>query len=157
MKNVLTADQMREADRRTIAAGDSGRCSDGTRGDSRGRGSGARVCASGRAARGDFCGKGNNGGDGFSGASCERAGCGVAGGARRGASKGGDSTMTRTSSSMRCSALDFRGEVRAAMRADSAQINADFPQAKIVAVDFRRRCGCRPILRVTFDAPKSSW
>jgi ADP-dependent NAD(P)H-hydrate dehydratase / NAD(P)H-hydrate epimerase len=154
MKNILTAEQMREADRRTIAAG--------TPGDVLMERAGTRVVevlerefaplASQRVVI--FCGKGNNGGDGLVVARLLEgrvAGLQVV--------RADDSELTAPDGrgSIVVDALlgtGFRGEVTGRYAELIRAINEDFPKAKIVAVDIPSAMLVRADITVTFAAPK---
>ena len=120
MKNVLTAEQMREADRRTIAAG--------TPGDVLMERAGTRVVevlerefaplAKQRVVI--FCGKGNNGGDGLVVARCEGLRIVVA--AFAGGDPGGPDDKVRSAGAVDATIVvdallgtGFKGEVRGSM------------------------------------------
>jgi hydroxyethylthiazole kinase-like uncharacterized protein yjeF len=152
MRNVLTAEQMREADRRTIAAG--------TPGEVLMERAGTRVVevlerefaplASQRVVI--FCGKGNNGGDGLVVARLLKGRV--------------DALEVVTAPDGRGSIRDatvvvdallgtgFRGEAEGAYVELIRSINEDFPKAKIVAVDIPSAMQVRADITVTFAAPK---
>src|SRR5580658_6237749 len=175
MKNVLTAEQMREADRRTIAAG--------TPGEVLMERAGTRVVevlerkfvplASQRVVI--FCGKGNNGGDGLvvarllegrvAGLQVVRVegtapyGHGSVEDSALGSSTGsvGGAGWTDGAATIVVDALlgtGFRGAVEGRYAELIRSINEDFPQAKIVAVDIPSALQVRADITVTFAAPK---
>ncbi len=153
MKNILTAEQMREADRRTIAAG--------TPGEVLMERAGTRVVevlerefaplASQRVVI--FCGKGNNGGDGLviarllegRVASLEVVRVEEASGARQ-----HNATIVVDA----LLGTGFRGAVEGHYAELIRSINEDFPYAKIVAVDIPSAMQVRADITVTFAAPK---
>src|ERR1700722_1219028 len=153
MKNVLTADQMREADRRTIAAG--------TPGDVLMERAGTRVVevlerefaplASQRVVI--FCGTGNNGGDGLVVARLLQGRV-----AALQVIKSRDQReRTDPDATIVVDALlgtGFTGEVRSPYAELIRSINEDFPKAKIVAVDIPSALQVRADITVTFAAPK---
>ena len=150
--NVLTAEQMREADRRTIAAG--------TPGEVLMERAGTRVVevlerefaplAAQRVVI--FCGKGKNGGDGLVVA---RLLDGRVAGLRvvRVDSElvvDGDATVVVDA----LLGTGFRGEVQGWYAEAIRSINEDFPRAKIIAVDIPSAMQVRADITVTFAAPK---
>jgi ADP-dependent NAD(P)H-hydrate dehydratase / NAD(P)H-hydrate epimerase len=150
--NVLTAAQMREADRRTIAAG--------TPGEVLMERAGTRVVevlerefaplAAQRVVI--FCGKGNNGGDGLVVArllegrveTLEVVTAPDGRGSMREATVVVDALL----------GTGFRGEVEGAYAELIRSINEDFPRAKIVSVDIASAMQVRADITVTFAAPK---
>jgi NAD(P)H-hydrate epimerase len=156
--NVLTSEQMREADRRTIAAG--------TPGEVLMERAGTCVVevlerefaplAAQRVVI--FCGKGNNGGDGLVVARLLEgrvAGLQVV---RVTAPDGrGSEGATIEDATVVVDALlgtGFRGEVQGAYAEMIRSINEDFPKARIVAVDIPSAMKVRADITVTFAAPK---
>src|SRR3984957_19959365 len=153
MKNVLTPEQMREADRRTIAAG--------TPGDVLMERAGTRVVevlerefaplASQRVVI--FCGTGNNGGDGLVVARLLQGRV-----AALQVIKSRDQReRTDPDATIVVDALlgtGFTGEVRSPYAELIRSINEDFPKAKIVAVDIPSALQVRADITVTFAAPK---
>jgi hydroxyethylthiazole kinase-like uncharacterized protein yjeF len=151
--NVLTAEQMREADRRTIAAG--------TPGEVLMERAGTRVVevlereftalAAQRVVI--FCGKGNNGGDGLvvarllegRVASLEVVRVEDASGAKQ-----HNATIVVDA----LLGTGFRGEVQGHYAELIRSINEDFPYGKIVAVDIPSAMQVRADITVTFAAPK---
>ncbi len=155
MKNILTAEQMREADRRTIAAG--------TPGEVLMERAGTRVVevlerefaplAAQKVVI--FCGKGNNGGDGL-----------VVARLLEGRVRALEVVRAETSELTAPDDRDatvvvdallgtgFRGEVRGRYAELIRSINEDFPKAKIVAVDIPSALRVRADITVTFAAPK---
>ena len=153
MKNVLTADQMREADRRTIAAG--------TPGDVLMERAGTRVVevlereftplAHQRVVI--FCGKGNNGGDGL--VVSRQIANRVA--ALQVVIPEDPTTHYDREATIVVDALlgtGFKGEVRGQYAEMIRAMNEDFPKAKIVAVDIPSAMQVRADITVTFAAPK---
>ncbi len=177
MKNVLTAEQMREADRRTIAAG--------TPGEVLMERAGTRVVevlerefaplSEQRVVI--FCGKGNNGGDGlvvarllegrvaalqvlraeepevasYGRGSVERAALGEKPSRdHRERSVDNDATIVVDA----LLGTGFRGEVEGPYAELIRSMNEDFPHAKIVAVDIPSAMRVRADITVTFAAPK---
>ncbi|MGA3200909.1 MAG: NAD(P)H-hydrate dehydratase [Bryobacteraceae bacterium] len=154
--NVLTAEQMREADRRTIAAG--------TPGEVLMERAGTCVVevlerefaplASQRVVI--FCGKGNNGGDGL--VVARQLEGRVAGlqvvrvDAEQTAPDGRGSEATIVVDALL--GTGFRGEVQGRYAEMIRSMNEDFPQAKIVAVDIPSAMRVRADITVTFAAPK---
>jgi len=168
MKDVLTSEQMREADRRTIAAG--------TPGEVLMERAGTRVVevlerefahlASQRVVI--FCGEGNNGGDGLvvarllegrvAALQVVRADSESTAPDGRG-SKGPEKSRDQRerSATIIVDALlgtGFRGEVQGDYAELIRSINEDFPKAKIVAVDIPSAMKVRADITVTFAAPK---
>jgi ADP-dependent NAD(P)H-hydrate dehydratase / NAD(P)H-hydrate epimerase len=153
MKNVLTPEQMREADRRTIAAG--------TPGEVLMERAGTRVVevlerefaplASQRVVI--FCGTGNNGGDGLVVARLLQGRV-----AALQVKKSRDQReRTDPDATIVVDALlgtGFTGEVRSPYAELIRSINEDFPKAKIVAVDIPSALQVRADITVTFAAPK---
>ena len=154
MKNILTADEAREADRRTIAAGTSGEIL------MERAGTGVvevleREFAPLAAQRVViFCGKGNNGGDGLVVARLLQ---------RRVAELQIVRAEEPSAEAIQCDATivvdallgtGFRGEVQGRYAELIRSINEDFPQAKIVAVDIPSALQVRADITVTFAAPK---
>ena len=154
MKNVLTAEQMREADRRTIAAG--------TPGEVLMERAGTRVVevlesefaplSTQRVVI--FCGKGNNGGDGLVVARL------LAG---RVAALHVVRVEEPPAEAFQCDATvvvdallgtGFRGNVEGRYAEMIRSMNEDFPNAKIVAVDIPSAMRVRADITVTFAAPK---
>jgi NAD(P)H-hydrate epimerase len=154
MKNVLTAEQMREADRRTIAAG--------TPGEVLMERAGTRVVevlerefaplSAQRVVI--FCGKGNNGGDGLVVARL------LAG---RVAALHVVRVEEPPAEAFQCDATvvvdallgtGFRGNVEGRYAEMIRSMNEDFPNAKIVAVDIPSAMRVRADITVTFAAPK---
>ncbi len=155
--NVLTAEQMREADRRTIAAGTSGEVLMER--------AGTRVVevlerefpplAAQRVVI--FCGKGNNGGDGLvvarllegrvAGLQVVRVDSEVTAPDGRGSE---DATVVVDA----LLGTGFRGEVLGRHAEAIRSINEDFPRAKIVAVDIPSALQVHADITVTFAAPK---
>jgi ADP-dependent NAD(P)H-hydrate dehydratase / NAD(P)H-hydrate epimerase len=151
--NVLTAEQMREADRRTIAAG--------TPGEVLMERAGTRVVevlerefAPLEAQRVViFCGKGNNGGDGLvvarlladRVASLKVVRAEEASGARQ-----HNATIVIDA----LLGTGFRGLVEGHYAELIRSVNEDFPYAKIVAVDIPSAMQVRADITVTFGAPK---
>jgi NAD(P)H-hydrate epimerase len=153
--NVLTAEQMREADRRTIAAG--------TPGDVLMERAGTCVVevlerefaplASQRVVI--FCGKGNNGGDGLVVARLlEGRVAGLQVVREQTAPDGRGSITDATIVVDALLGTGFRGEVRGRYAEMIRSMNEDFPQAKIVAVDIPSAMRVRADITVTFAAPK---
>lgn len=153
MKNVLTAEQMREADRRTIAAG--------TPGDVLMERAGTRVVEvlerefepleKQRVVI--FCGKGNNGGDGL--VVSRQLANRVA--ALQVVIPEDPTTNYDREATIVVDALlgtGFKGEVRGQYAEMIRSMNEDFPKAKIVAVDIPSAMQVRADLTVTFAAPK---
>jgi NAD(P)H-hydrate epimerase len=154
MKNVLTAEQMREADRRTIAAGTPGEVLM-ERAGTRVAEVLAREFAPLEAQRVViFCGKGNNGGDGLVVARQLR---------------GRVAALQVVHAEEPCvepipydativvDALlgtGFRGQLEGRYAELVRSINEDFPSAKIVAVDIPSALQVRADITVTFAAPK---
>jgi ADP-dependent NAD(P)H-hydrate dehydratase / NAD(P)H-hydrate epimerase len=154
MKNVLTAEQMREADRRTIAAG--------TPGEVLMERAGTRVVevlerefaplASQRVVI--FCGKGNNGGDGLVVARLLEGRVAALQVVR---AEEPPAEAIQYDATIVVDALlgtGFRGEVQGRYAELIRSINEDFPQAKIVAVDVPSAFKVRADITVTFAAPK---
>lgn len=153
MKNVLTAEQMREADRRTIAAG--------TPGEVLMERAGTRVVevlerefaplSEQRVTI--FCGKGNNGGDGLVVARLLEGRVAslqvVKVDSERTAPDGRGSIVVDA-----LLGTGFRGEVEGRYAEMIRSMNEDFPQAKIVAVDIPSAMRVRADITVTFAAPK---
>src|SRR5580698_3737335 len=149
--NVLTAEQMREADRRTIAAG--------TPGEVLMERAGTRVVevlecefaplAAQRVVI--FCGKGNNGGDGLVVA---RLLAGRVTALQVVTAPDGRGSMDATVVVDALLGTGFRGEVEGAYAELIRSINEDFPHAKIVAVDIPSAMQVRADITVTFAAPK---
>jgi ADP-dependent NAD(P)H-hydrate dehydratase / NAD(P)H-hydrate epimerase len=155
--NILTAEQMREADRRTIAAG--------TPGDVLMERAGTRVVevlerafaplASQRVVI--FCGKGNNGGDGLVVARLLKgrvAALAVVDASDLTAPDGRGSISDATIVVDALLGTGFRGEVQGRYAELIRSINEDFPKAKIVAVDIPSALQVRADITVTFAAPK---
>ncbi len=153
MKNVLTAEQMREADRRTIAAG--------TPGDVLMERAGTRVVevlerefaplAKQRVVI--FCGKGNNGGDGL--VVARQLANRVA--ALQVVIPEDPTTKYDRDATIVVDALlgtGFKGEVRGQYAEIIRAMNEDFPKAKIVAVDIPSAMQVRADITVTFASPK---
>jgi hydroxyethylthiazole kinase-like uncharacterized protein yjeF len=151
--NVLTAEQMREADRRTIAAG--------TPGEVLMERAGTRVVevlerefaplAAQRVVI--FCGTGNNGGDGLVVARLLES--------RVATLQIIQSRDQRERSDPQATIVvdallgtGFSGEVRTPYAELIRSINEDFPHAKIVAVDIPSALQVRADITVTFAAPK---
>ncbi len=150
--NVLTAEQMREADRRTIAAG--------TPGEVLMERAGTRVVeaierefaplAAQRVVI--FCGKGNNGGDGLviarllegrvAALQVVRVDSAIA--------AGRDATIVVDA----LLGTGFRGVAEGRYAELIRSINEDFPKAKIIAVDIPSALQVRADITVTFAAPK---
>jgi hydroxyethylthiazole kinase-like uncharacterized protein yjeF len=149
--NVLTAEQMREADRRTIAAG--------TPGEVLMERAGTRVVevlecefaplAAQRVVI--FCGKGNNGGDGLVVARLLE---GRVAALQVVTAPDGRGSMDATVVVDALLGTGFRGEVEGAYAELIRSINEDFPHAKIVAVDIPSAMQVRADITVTFAAPK---
>ena len=145
MKNILTAEQMREADRRTIAAG--------TPGEVLMERAATRVVevlerefaplAAQRVVI--FCGKGNNGGDGLMVARL------LEGRVRAlEVVRAETSELTAIDATVVVDALlgtGFRGEVQGRYAELIRSINEDFPARKLSRWIFRRRCRYAPILQ----------
>jgi NAD(P)H-hydrate epimerase len=178
MKNVLTAEQMREADRRTIAAGTSGEVLMER--------AGTRVVevlerefaplAEQRVVI--FCGKGNNGGDGLvvarllegrvAGLRVFRVEDAEVASYGRGSVERSESSASGPSRDRRERSLDpdttvvvdallgtgFRGEVEGRYAEMIRSMNDDFPLAKIVAVDIPSAMRVHANITVTFAVPK---
>jgi ADP-dependent NAD(P)H-hydrate dehydratase / NAD(P)H-hydrate epimerase len=153
MTNVLTPDRMREADRRTIAAG--------TPADVLMERAGTRVVevlerefaplASQRVVI--FCGKGNNGGDGLVVARLlEGKVAALQVVLPEDASKSFDHAASIVVDALL--GTGFRGEVQGRYAELIRSINEDFPKAKIVAVDIPSALRVRADITVTFAAPK---
>jgi hydroxyethylthiazole kinase-like uncharacterized protein yjeF len=157
--NVLTAEQMREADRRTIAAG--------TPGEVLMERAGTCVVevlerefaplASQRVVI--FCGKGNNGGDGLVVArqlEGRVAGLQVVRVDAEQTAPDGRGSITPDATIVVDALLGtgFRGEVQGRYAEMIRSMNEDFPQAKIVAVDIPSAMRVRADITVTFAAPK---
>ncbi len=150
--NVLTAEQMREADRRTIAAG--------TPGEVLMERAGTRVVevlerefaplASQRVVI--FCGKGNNGGDGLVVARLLEGRVGALQVVRVETEKSVDKDSTIVVDALL--GTGFRGAVEGRYAELIRSINEDFPKAKIVAVDIPSALQVRADITVTFAAPK---
>jgi hydroxyethylthiazole kinase-like uncharacterized protein yjeF len=153
MKNILTAEQMREADRRTIAAG--------TPGEVLMERAATRVVevlerefaplAAQRVVI--FCGKGNNGGDGLMVARLLEgrvAALEVVRADEPGRTFDHDATIVVDA----LLGTGFRGEVEGRYAELIRSINEDFPRAKIVAVDIPSALQVRADITVTFAAPK---
>src|SRR5580692_2252913 len=150
--NVLTAEQMREADRRTIAAG--------TPGEVLMERAGTGVVevlerefaplASQRVAI--FCGKGNNGGDGLVIARLLEGRVAALQVVRVEAEKPVDKDATIVVDALL--GTGFRGAVEGRYAELIRSINEDFPKAKIVAVDIPSALQVRADITVTFAAPK---
>ena len=156
--NVLTVEQMREADRRTIAAGTPGEVL------MERAGTGLvevlerefAPLASQRVVI--FCGKGNNGGDGLVVArllegrvarlQVVRADAEIAPYGR--GSVNSDATIVVDA----LLGTGFRGDVEGRYAEMIRSMNEDFPQAKIVAVDIPSAMRVRADITVTFAAPK---
>jgi hydroxyethylthiazole kinase-like uncharacterized protein yjeF len=167
MKNILTAEQMREADRRTIEAGTPGKVLMER--------AGTRVVevlerefaplAVQRVVI--FCGKGNNGGDGLVVArflegrvaalrvvrveDAEIAPSGR-GSVEHSAERSVDSDATIVVDALL--GTGFRGELKGRYAEMIRSMNEDFPHAKIVAVDIPSAMLVRADITVTFAAPK---
>ncbi len=153
MKNVLTAEQMREADRRTIAAGTPGAVlmeRAGTRV--------VEVLEREFAPLSEqrvviFCGKGNNGGDGLVVARLLEGRVAslqvVKVDSERTAPDGRGSIVVDA-----LLGTGFRGEVEGSHAEMIRSMNEDFPRAKIVAVDIPSAMRVRADITVTFAAPK---
>jgi len=149
--NVLTAEQMREADRRTIAAG--------TPGEVLMERAGTRVVevlerefaplAAQRVVI--FCGKGNNGGDGLVVARLLE---GRVAGLQVVTAPDGRGSMDATVLVDALLGTGFRGEVQGRYAELIRSINEDFPKARIVAVDIPSAMQVRADITVTFAAPK---
>jgi hydroxyethylthiazole kinase-like uncharacterized protein yjeF len=153
MKNVLTAEQMREADRRTIAAG--------TPGEVLMERAGTRVVEVLESEFAPlavqhvviFCGKGNNGGDGLVVARLLEglvAALQVVRVDSELTAHIGDATIVVDA----LLGTGFRGEVVGRYAEAIRSINEDFPRAKIVAVDIPSAMRVRADITVTFAAPK---
>jgi NAD(P)H-hydrate epimerase len=153
MKNVLTAEQMREADRRTLAQG--------TPGDVLMERAGTRVVevlerefaplASQRVVI--FCGKGNNGGDGLVVARLLEGRVAALQVVRaEDAERPVDHDATIVVDALL--GTGFRGEVQGRYSEMIRAINEDFRNAKIVAVDIPSALQVRADITVTFAAPK---
>jgi ADP-dependent NAD(P)H-hydrate dehydratase / NAD(P)H-hydrate epimerase len=153
--NVLTAEQMREADRRTIAAG--------TPGEVLMERAGTRVVevlerefvplASQRVVI--FCGKGNNGGDGLVVARLLEGRVTALHIVR--ADESPEEAFPYAEATIVIDALlgtGFRGAVEGRYAELIHSINNDFPNAKIVAVDIPSALQVRADITVTFAAPK---
>lgn len=152
--NVLTAEQMREADRRTIAAG--------TPGEVLMERAGTRVVevlerefaplSAQRVVI--FCGKGNNGGDGLVITRLLEnrvAALNVV------QSRDHRERYVSPDTTIVIDALlgtGFRGEIEGSYAERIHAINEDFPNAKIVAVDIPSALQVRADITVTFAAPK---
>jgi ADP-dependent NAD(P)H-hydrate dehydratase / NAD(P)H-hydrate epimerase len=154
MKNVLTAEQMREADRRTIAAG--------TPGDALMERAGTcvvealeRECAPLESQRVViFCGKGNNGGDGLVVARLLEGRVAALQVVR---AEEPPVEAIHHDATIVVDALlgtGFKGEVQGRYAELIRSINEDFPKAKIVAVDIPSALQVRADITVTFAAPK---
>ena len=154
MKNVLTSEQMREADRRTIAAGTPGEVlmeRAGTRV--------VEVLEGEFAPLGEqrvviFCGKGNNGGDGWVVA---RLLVGRVAALRVVHVEEPPAEAIQRDATIVVDALlgtGFRGEVEGRYAEMIRSMNEDFPNAKIVAVDIPSAMRVRADIIVTFAAPK---
>jgi ADP-dependent NAD(P)H-hydrate dehydratase / NAD(P)H-hydrate epimerase len=153
MRNVLTAEQMREADRRTIAAG--------TPGEVLMERAGTRVVevlerefaplAAQRVVI--FCGKGNNGGDGLVIARLldGRVASLQVVRAEEGSGAGQHNATIVIDALL---GTGFRGAVEGHYAELIRSINEDFPYAKIVAVDIPSAMQVRADITVTFAAPK---
>jgi ADP-dependent NAD(P)H-hydrate dehydratase / NAD(P)H-hydrate epimerase len=156
MKNVLTSEQMREADRRTIAAG--------TPGDVLMERAGTQVVevlerefaplASQRVVI--FCGKGNNGGDGLVVARLleDRVASLQVMRVEQSRDQRERSDPGATIVVDALLGTGFRGEVQGDYAELIRSINEDFPKAKIVAVDIPSAMKVRANITVTFAAPK---
>jgi hydroxyethylthiazole kinase-like uncharacterized protein yjeF len=154
--NVLTAEQMREADRRTIAAG--------TPGEVLMERAGTRVVevlerefaplASQRVVI--FCGKGNNGGDGLVVARLleDRVASLQVVRVEQSRDQRERSDPDATIVVDALLGTGFRGEVEGRYAELIRSINEDFPKAKIVAVDIPSALEVNADLTVTFAAPK---
>jgi hydroxyethylthiazole kinase-like uncharacterized protein yjeF len=177
--NVLTVEQMREADRRTIAAG--------TPGEVLMERAGTRVVevlerefaplAEQRVVI--FCGKGNNGGDGLVVArllegrvaalqvvkveNAEIAPCGRGSVEHAAFFENPGPSRDQRERSVDCDATvvvdallgtGFRGEVEGRYAEMIRSMNEDFPHAKIIAVDIPSAMRVRADITVTFAAPK---
>jgi len=153
MKNVLTAEQMREADRRTIAAG--------TPGEVLMERAGTRVvevlerefAPLGSQRVVIFCGKGNNGGDGLVVARLLKdrvASLQVV--QNRDQRERSDPEATIVVDALL--GTGFRGELQSPYTELIRSINEDFPKAKIVAVDIPSALQVHADVTVTFAAPK---
>jgi hydroxyethylthiazole kinase-like uncharacterized protein yjeF len=168
--NVLTAEQMREADRRTIAAG--------TPGDVLMERAGTRVVevlerefaplAAQRVVI--FCGKGNNGGDGLvvarllegrvASLQIVRVDSDPTTPAGRGSKEQQSRDLQERSAHDVTIVVDallgtgFRGEVEGHYAEMIRSMNEDFPHAKVVAVDIPSAMRVRADITVTFAAPK---
>jgi len=153
--NVLTAEQMREADRRTIAAG--------TPGEVLMERAGTRVVevlerefaplASQRVVI--FCGKGNNGGDGLVVARLLEGRVAALHIVR--VEESPAETIQCDDATIVVDALlgtGFRGAVEGRYAEMIRSINEDFPKARIVAVDIPSALQVRADITVTFAAPK---
>ncbi|MGA3186127.1 MAG: NAD(P)H-hydrate dehydratase [Bryobacteraceae bacterium] len=153
MKNILTAEQMREADRRTIAAG--------TPGDVLMERAGTRVVevlerefAPLTAQRVViFCGKGNNGGDGLVVARLLEGKVAALQVVR---ADDAPIPVDRDATIVIDALLGtgFKGVVEGRYAELIRSINEDFPQAKIVAVDIPSALQVRADITVTFAALK---
>jgi len=160
MKKVLTSEQMREADRLTIAAG--------TPGDVLMERAGTRVvevlereCAPlERQKVVIFCGKGNNGGDGLV---IARLLTGRVAGLQVVKAEEPPTEAIQPVEAIQYDATvvvdallgtGFRGEVEGRYAELIRSINEDFPKAKIVAVDIPSALQVRADITVTFAAPK---
>jgi ADP-dependent NAD(P)H-hydrate dehydratase / NAD(P)H-hydrate epimerase len=154
MKKVLTSEQMREADRLTIAAG--------TPGDALMERAGTRVvevlereCAPLEQQKVViFCGKGNNGGDGLV---IARLLTGRVAGLQVVKAEEPPAEAIQHDATVVVDALlgtGFRGEVEGRYAELIRSINEDFPKAKIVAVDIPSALQVRADITVTFAAPK---
>jgi hydroxyethylthiazole kinase-like uncharacterized protein yjeF len=175
MKNVLTAEQMREADRRTIA--------DGTPGEVLMERAGTRVV---EVMEREFtpliaqrvvivCGKGNNGGDGlviarllkgrvanFRVIRADDTETAPFSDAPLGSMRLGEEGQTRErvidpEATIVIDALlgtGFKGEVQGRYAELIRSMNEDFPNARIVAVDIPSALKVRADITVTFAAPK---
>jgi ADP-dependent NAD(P)H-hydrate dehydratase / NAD(P)H-hydrate epimerase len=152
MKNVMTAEQMREADRRTIAAG--------TPGDVLMERAGTRVVevlerefsplSEQRVVI--FCGKGNNGGDGLVVARLLEGRLAALEVVTAPDGRGSMADATIVVDALL--GTGFRGEVEGRYAEMIRSMNEDFPHAKIVAVDIPSAMRVRADITVTFAAPK---
>jgi ADP-dependent NAD(P)H-hydrate dehydratase / NAD(P)H-hydrate epimerase len=154
MKNVLTSEQMREADRRTVASG--------TPGEVLMERAGTRVVEvlesefppleSQRVVI--FCGKGNNGGDGLVVARLLEGRVAALQVVRV---EEPPAVTIQYDATIAVDALlgtGFRGAVQNPYAEAIRSINEDFPNAKIVAVDIPSALQVRADITVTFAAPK---
>jgi len=153
VKNVLTSEQMREADRRTIASGVPGEVLM-ERAATRLVEAIERECAPLADQRVViFCGKGNNGGDGLVAARLLQGRVAALEVVR----VDDPPEPLDQSATVVVDALlgtGFRGEVQGRYAELIRAINQDFPRAKVIAVDIPSALQVRADVTVTFAAPK---